>query len=537
MAPLNKRKYSLVSLLLVLCLLCGCSDMDWSSFTSFLTQEEPDAGANAQEDLPAEEPSQEEQEMASSTVLEEIESLEVLRLAYQSAYGLNPYTTVSLCNRTILSLLYEPLYVVTSGFEPEPVLAADTAVSEDGRTTSITLRSGAKFHSGAALTAADVVYSYEQARACEYYGNRFYHISSIEAQDAQTLVVTTDTSMEAVALLLDFPVIRSGTAEEECPDGTGPFVYRTGSTTLDRFADWWGERLPLDYTQVQLTLCDTSTDIRDSFEYGQVNLVCTDPNSAAYAAYHSDFERWGCSTTIMQYIGFNHNSKVFSSDALCSAITYAIDRDTIVAQDMGGFAIASTLPASPLSSGYDAGLAADYRYDLEDFQAMLEEAQIQDYTSDGILDIYYKGYAIPLEGTMIVSASSPQRVQTANRIADSLNELGFDITVSALEESEFQTALSYGNYDLYYAEARLSANFDLGSFFREGGSLSYGGLQSSTMVGLCAAMLENSGNAYDLHKRIMDTGAFCPVLFKSYAVYTTRGAASQLDPAVDWVIH
>ena len=35
----------------------------------------------------------------------------------------------------------------------------------------------------------------------------------------------------------------------------------------------------------------------------------------------------------------------------------------------------------------------------------------------------------------------------------------------------------------------------------------------------------------------MDSGAICPVLFKSYAVYTTRGATPNLSPAVDWVIH
>lgn len=537
MAPLNKRICALVSLLLALCLLCGCSDANWGSrLTSFLTGEE---AAPQEEEPPEEETPQEPQDMASESVLVELQAPEVLRLAYQAAYGLNPYTTASLCNRTILSLLYEPLYVVTSDFQPEAVLAAKTLVSDDGRTTTITLRSGVTFHSGAALTAEDVVYSYEQARGCDYYGNRFYHISSITAQDTQTLVVTTDTSFETVALLLDFPIIRSGTAGDACPDGTGPFLYRENSTTLQRRTDWWGDSWALDYDQVELTLCDTATDIRDNFEYGQVNLVCTDPNSVAYATYHSecDYELWNCSTTIMQYLGFNHNSDVFSSSALCAAITYAIDRDTIVARDLGGFATASTLPASPLSSGYDGGLAADYRYDLDTFQALLEEAQIKDYTEDGILDIYYKGYAIPLEGTLIVNASSPQRVQTANRIADGLNALGFAIKVSALDASDFQEALRYGNYDLYYAETRLSANFDLGSFFREGGSLSYGGLQSSTMVGLCAAMLENSGNAYDLHKRIMDTGAFCPVLFKSYAVYTTRGTASQLDPAVDWVIH
>ena len=56
-------------------------------------------------------------------------------------------------------------------------------------------------------------------------------------------------------------------------------------------------------------------------------------------------------------------------------------------------------------------------------------------------------------------------------------------------------------------------------------------------MSLCSDMLENSGNAYDLHKWVMDKGWICPVLFKSYAVYTTRGAARGLNPAVDWIIH
>ena len=49
-------------------------------------------------------------------------------------------------------------------------------------------------------------------------------------------------------------------------------------------------------------------------------------------------------------------------------------------------------------------------------------------------------------------------------------------------------------------------------------------------------MLENSGNAYDLYKRVMEQGYFCPVLYKTYALYATRGSVQSLSPALDWVI-
>ena len=134
---MNKRGYAFAALLLTLCLLCGCSNVNLSSVTAFLTGEEQ----TESEPQPVEETPPEETEMAADTVLEEIQEFEVLRLAYQAEYGLNPYTTVSLCNRTILSLLYEPLYLVNSSFQPEPVLAAETELSEDGRTAPIPLRS------------------------------------------------------------------------------------------------------------------------------------------------------------------------------------------------------------------------------------------------------------------------------------------------------------------------------------------------------------------------------------------------------------
>ncbi len=524
-----KRLFALLALLLALNLLCGCSGKSVAEFLTGeeQTQETPDEEASAEEP---------EKEMAAEVVLQDIADLEILRLAYQEQYGLNPFTTQSLCNRAITSLLYEPLYLVNGQFEVEPVLAEGTEVSADGKTTTITLRSGVTFHNGKALTAQDVVHSYEMADESSYYGNRFYHILEVTAQDGKTVVVTTDTAFEAVTALLDFPIVQLDTGADPVPVGTGPFVYDE-SLHFEPYDRWWQEGWVIPCKAVELTICDTAADIRDQFEYGNVNLVSTDPNSAAYATFHNDSESWYSPTTIMQYIGFNTYRKALSNPAVRACITYAIDREAIVTEDLGGSGLAATLPASPLSDCYDKRLAAVYEYDLEKLQAVLTENEVADYTGDGILDVYYKGYSVPLEFELMISAGNTQRRVTADRIAKSLNDIGFAITVVVKDHDDFTEDLLYGNFDLYLGETRMSNNFDLGSFFRNGGSLAYGGIESGTAINLCAAMLENGGNAYDLHKRVMEQGYFCPILFKSYTIYTTRGAAKDLDPAVEWVIH
>ena len=548
---MKQKLRALTALLLALMLLCGCS---MNQVGDLLSGTETVVSTTSE----AEEVSEsEEQSMAAETVMNQAEAPEVLQLAYQEEYGLNPFTTVSLNNRTILSLLYEPMFVINDEFQAEPVLASRVEISDDGLTTTIVLRNNVKFHNGDRMTANDVLYSYEMAKESGYYGNRFYYVSDVQVENFATIVFTTTTSYENLPLLLDFPIVREGTCgplelpeaeegEEQdetvldrsqyIPEGTGPFVYN-GSYSLERFADWWQEEFFLGYEKAALTPCTTAADIRDHYEYGLVNLVCTDPSSAAYATFHNDFELWSAPTTVMQYIGFNHNNKVFGMDSVRACMTYIIDRETIVMEDLGGFGLPATLPASPLSPSYNAGLAADYAYDPDTFQEMLAKGEIEDYTGDGVLDVYVKDFSRPLEGTMIVNAASNQRVATANRIAEALNAVGFSITVEPLEEDAYQSALKYQNFDLYYGEIRMSNNFDMGSFFRDYGSANYGGSASATGVGYSCDMLENSGNAYDLHKWVMDKGWLCPVLFKSYAVYTTRGAAGGLNPAVDWVIH
>ena len=428
-----KRRISFVlALALMLTMLGGCS-ISLGRLTSFFTRESQET---AHDDSQSEETPPEE--MASETVLTETQAPEVLCLPYQKDYGLNPYTCTSFTNRAIFSLLYEPLYAMDSQYIAQPVLAADTAISEDGLTTTITLRQGVKFHSGASLTAEDVVYSYTLARDSSYYDGRFRHFTSVAAQGADTLIIQTDTSYESVALLLDFPIVRKDSGEAAVPDGTGAYRYQSGDV-LTAFGQWWGGESPLGYERVELTSCTTATDIRDKFEYGTVNLVYTDPNSTAYATFHneSDYELWSCPTTVMQYVGFNTNSDVFSHSAIRAAVTFAIDRETIVAKDLGGFAEATSLPAPPNSPYYDAGLAADFDLDLSAFRALMEEAQVEDYTDDGLLDVYVDGYPETVGGTMIVSAGSAQRVETANRIAAALMETGID--TFALNKRHFRT--------------------------------------------------------------------------------------------------
>ena len=283
----------LLALTLLLFTLSGCSGIDMSWFTDKFKS--GDAQADA---APAETTPQQETTAVTTEVFTELESF---GLAYQPDYGLHPYNCESLNNRVIFSFLYEPLFAVTQELDAVPILAKDYSVSDDGTTTTVTLQSGVRFHTGAPLTADDVVYSLESSRGTAYYGSRLRDVTAIEALDAQTVVLTTTVAYDELPLLLDIPIIQKDTMEKDVPPGTGPYKFES-TERLVRNTDWWQDSAPLvDYDEITLTSVSTTAEIRDNFEYENISMVLTDPNSAAYAGFHNDYELWNEETTIMQY--------------------------------------------------------------------------------------------------------------------------------------------------------------------------------------------------------------------------------------------
>ena len=531
---MKRKLLMLTALALCLALLCGCTTIATSEWMQNLFPVGDEAVAAQQ--TGSVEDSTAEQEV-KQVVTETYTALESFGLAYQPDYGLQPYNCQSLNNRIIFSFLYEPLFAVTDGYEAEPILAESYLVTDDGKTTTVKLRSGVTFHDGTAMTAADAAYSIASAMGSEYYGSRLRFIIEAQAQDDLTLVLSTSEAYECLPLLLDIPIIKSGTKDEVSPPGTGPYEF--AGTKLTRCENWWRDTAPLvDFDEIALTVSSTAADVRDNFEYQKVNMVLTDPNSSAFAGFHNDYELWNEETTIMQYIGYNITSKVFSNYGLRSAITYAIDRDHLATDIMGGFAQPAVLPASPQAPFYDGKLANTYGYNLTKFSQQLESASVEDMDNDGTLDLYVPslGYAVSVAGTMIVCSSSYQRVEAATEVVNALNALGFKITLKTLELSEFRQALQTGNFDLYYGEIRLSNNFDLTPFFSASGSMCYGGLDDSVMLNLCTQALANNGNSYNLYKRLCERGYITPVLFKNLAVYTTRGSIAHPTDYIDWFL-
>lgn len=444
-------------------------------------------------------------------------------MTYLPAYGLNPLSCSATINRAMFSLLYESLFVVSNQFRAEPVLCDSFRVSDDSMTYTFSLVQGVRFTDGSALNAQDVKASIEAAKKSPFYAARLKDISAVTVEADGTLAVSLETPYENFCLMLDVPILKAETVDAQYPIGTGPYV-KSGENLI-RNSSWWQvQSAAIDDEKIPLSPSQTTNEIRDSFEFGTSDLVYCDPNSPAAVGYRCDYEVWEAPTTLMHYIGFNLGSGYFKDKTIRAAVTYAIDRNDISNVVYGGFAQASALPCSPSSDLYDTALAQEYDHAPTRFTAAVNNSGILTRSD-------YQNHV----GYFLVCSEDPKRVSAAEYIAEVLNKAGLNIVVTAKERAEYEKALQEGNFDMYYGEVRLTANFDLSEFF--GGSLSFGRLSEKELSSLCAGALANSGSYVELCSQIMSEGLLCPVAFKSYAVFVTRGMIESITPAVDFLFH
>ena len=271
---------------------------------------------------------------------------------------------------------------------------------------------------------------------------------------------------------------------------------------------------------IALKTATSITQIRDAFEFEDLDLVCADPGSDRYADYRCDYELWDSENGIFLYLVCNTDSKVFSNGTVRAALTHAVDRDAVVQKYYRGFARSATLPASPLSPYYSQTLAAQYGYDSGKFVQAVSDAQLREQ-----------------KVVLLVNSDDRLRLRVARDIGEMIAGCGLVVEMKELGGSEYQYALQTRDYDLYVGQTKLSPNMDLTAFFKSKGSLSFGGIEDLSMYALCLDALANHGNYYTLHKKVMDTGMLCPVLFRSYAVYATRGVLTGLSPSRDNVFY
>ena len=493
-------------------------------------------------------------------------------LAWYQNGTLNPVLDSTSINRVLCEALYEGLFEVTNNFTPENVLCE--SYEGDGTTFTFTLHEGVQFWSGETLTAGDVVASLQAAQYNESspYHNRLVEVSSIQALSYREVRITLSSPNINFPRLLDIPIIRSGSADSgSFADGTGPFkpVENDRTWTLEANENWHGGFLG-SIRHITLATMTRADAAMSSFQTGDVSLmraarIAPDPPSVG-----GSVDIVQTASAALHYLGINYANDKLANATVRQALSTALSRQSLCDTQLQTFADPAVLPVNPQPAGNDLSinLSADVNkasqllreglnggstdetdtdtsdgdeytddgYDEEDTSDYDDTDSYDDTDGNGDTDTDSTGVGSNYTGEtlsirLLVNSDNTFKVAAAEQIAASWNALdGVTVTVDKQPYETFVAMLQSGDFDVYYGETQLTADFDLRPLLSSGGSLNYGGYSSSEMSAAIAAA-RSGDNVSAFYQLFLEQMPIIPIAFERGQMIIRKGLIDNYAPS------
>lgn len=346
--------------------------------------------------------------------------------------------------------------------EVEGALAESWEVSDDGLTYTFKLRQGVKFHDGTDFNADAVVFNFTrwsdpaspykfEGDSFDYYDSMFGPdgsrvIKEVKAVDASTVQFTLNQTQAPFLQNLAMPSFAIGSPAaieskkenfKSEPVGTGPFMFkewkRNDSITLVKNPNYWEQGLPKMETVIVRSIPDNSARF-NALQNGEIdlmedlspdNLPTLESNTALQKIIRPSFN--------VAYIGFNTEAEPFNKPEVRRALSYAVDKESIISAFYAGLAVPAVNPMPPTLWGYNDTIE-DYNYDPAKAKELLAEAGYP----NGI-DKELVFYAMPVSRPYM-----PDGKKVAEVIQSEFAEIGIKVTIESPEWAVYLDDLKNG---------------------------------------------------------------------------------------------
>ena len=401
----------------------------------------------------------------------------------------NPFTTNSAPMTG--QAVYEPLLIVNPlSSEITPWLAESWAMSDDAASLTFHLRPGVTWSDGRPLVAKDVVTTFAVHRAVT---GGYDYLDSVTANNA-TAVTLTFTRPCSVALQelgsqliapdhVWFAISEPAKYPNPDPVATGPFTkvtsFQAQSFDLMPNPTYWGNKRQDDDVGDSTSSSATASTADHASVPGIRMLAFAGNDSANLAAVSGDVDwapqymadiqtayidkdpahrhYWfpGADSTIQWTL--NTTKAPYNDPAFRKALSQAVDRTTICATGMSGYA----QPADPTGLGdsfrawKDPAVAAAplCTYDKAAAAAALDAAGYTLGADSKRLGLDGK----PLALTILVGSTSSDWVSVAQIIVQNLADIGISATIDSPDWSEVTAALETGTFETAVCWSSLGA--------------------------------------------------------------------------------
>lgn len=354
---------------------------------------------------------------------------------------LRPWQPRSRGEEQVTAMLYNGLVRLDEQLRPVPDLAEGWEETADGRTLTVTLRSGLRWHDGAPLEAADVLFTLERLRALPVTTSSLLadlrYIGGATAPDATTIVITLTSRFAPLLPTLAVPILPRHLLEGrdladlnlwDVPVGSGPFQFAASEPgaqyAFERF-EGFHRGAPM-FDRVVFEVIPDPATARAALDAGRLHLAelpwsshDPPPTGTRVASYPENG---------LFFLGFNlRNGRAFSDLRVRQALELALDLPRLVEGSTKGQGIIIASTALP-GSWADLTPATPQPPDLEAARTLLDAAG---WSLPAGATIRQREDQ-PLTVSLFVRADDERRVLAARQIVAAGASIGMEITIEAV---------------------------------------------------------------------------------------------------------
>lgn len=374
----------------------------------------------------------------------------------ENCITLDPQNANNQGSQIVVEPVYEGLLQTDGESNYWPWLATEWEHDETGTVWTFKLREGVKFNNGEEFTSADVVCSYQ--RLIDDYNELCYAIQywpgelleSVEAVDPYTAVITLKEPYSMAEYgFAKCPIIPASVYEEQ---GADMFYQQnlvaTGPWMLDEWIDgqyahyvknpnyWNAANYDSYYEDMYVRhVLESSTSVASHLAGDlDANLVTGGINPDMLPLYNGtedQIEIVSVDVFSYYYMGFQCDpDSPFADVNVRKAFECAIDRQLILDTILGGGTVLNSIIPEG-SVGYNPDLPP-YEYDPDQARELLANSS-------------YNGEEIVLSSNTSTTKAEDQLLA----ISDMLNAVGFNTSVSVVENATLLEMRTTGDYDVF----------------------------------------------------------------------------------------
>ena len=369
---------------------------------------------------------------------------------------LNPFTYVTGDpGWNLLMMQYDSLFTLNVEGEPQPWLVTDWSLSDDGLAYTLNLRQGVTWNDGQPFTAKDVKFTFDFLTANPV--GRFardirgFEFAEVVDDDTVTIKLTGVRPSYVRNAFADVPMlpmhIWEGVTDPQNHQfegvtnvGTGPFVLKEYQP--DQFYRFEANEnyfagLPTVKELVLIKFADEA-GAQAAFRTNEVDMIfrTIPPEQVGLLGGVEGVKITSGPQFTTQMVIYNYSVEPFNLLEVRKAIAYAINSQDLI----DTIYLGSATPGSfgwihPSSIYYNPEV--ETKNDVELAKQLLDGAKIVDSDSDGIRE--YNGK--PLAFEMLTPNNNALRLRMAELIKEMLAQVGFNITVSSVEQTTWEEAV------------------------------------------------------------------------------------------------